>query len=56
MTCIVGAIMYCSAVFLIRGDVGYGAAYTANEPWRYAVWYQPPTFPPTFPVIGLRRG
>jgi hypothetical protein len=51
MSCIIGAIMYCTATMHISGRLGYAQTYLGNEAWRYAAYYGPPVTSPWRPVV-----
>lgn len=42
MSCIIGAIMYCTAAITVPGPVHSQQSYLGNEAWRYATYYGPP--------------
>jgi hypothetical protein len=68
MSCIIGAIAYCTAAITIPGPIHSAQSYQGNDAWRYAAYYGPPVLsqygntitlpayanpnPTVFPTIG----
>ena len=55
MSCIIGAIMYCTAAMHIAGPVQSAQTYLGNEAWRYATYYGPPVLNYPGFTVPIRR-